>query len=188
MKKLRICIDMDDTIEYLLPAWLRWLENQYNFKVSPEAIKSWEITQYFPHLTEEQIYQPLTIPEFWDTVNPMSDAITYIPKLVEDGHKVYICTATDYRIAPEKFDRCLFKHFPFIDKHNVITCHNKQMINCDIMVDDAIHNLIDGNYIGLLIYSPSNREVDITPHKYIKRVYDWKEIYNFITELSEIAT
>ena len=29
---------MDDTIEYLLPAWLRWLNNQYNFNITPEMV------------------------------------------------------------------------------------------------------------------------------------------------------
>ena len=188
MKKLTICIDMDDTIEYLLPAWLRWLNNKYNLNVTPEMINSWDITEYFPPLTIGQICEPLHIPEFWDTVRPMSDAIEYIDKLIQDGHKVYICTSTDYRIAPEKFNRCLFKHFPFIDKHNVITCYNKQMINCDVLVDDALHNLIGGSFIGLLMYAPHNKNIDITEHKNIEKVYNWKEIYNFISELSEIAS
>lgn len=180
MKKLRICIDMDDTIEYLLPAWLRWLDNQYNFKVTPEMINSWDITEYFPHLTAEQICKPLSIPEFWDTVNPMNDAIKYIPKIIEDGHKVYICTSTDYRIAKEKFDRCLFKHFPFIDKNNVIICHNKQIIDCDILVDDGIHNLIGGKYLGILLTSPCNANINVDLYENIYRTRNWADIYDLI--------
>lgn len=26
-----ICCDMDDTIEYLLPAWIRWLNTKYGY-------------------------------------------------------------------------------------------------------------------------------------------------------------
>ena len=187
MKKLRICIDMDDTIEYLLPAWLRWLNNKHNLNVSIDDITGWDMRPFFPSLTLDQICEPLNIPEFWDTVKPMSDAIKYIEMLINDGHKVYICTATNYKIAKEKFDRCLFKHFPFIDKHNVIISYHKQMIHCDVLIDDAIHNLLDCHGIGLLMYMPHNKNVDISEYKYIKRVHDWREIYNFITDLSEIA-
>ena len=184
MKKLTVCIDMDDTIEYLLPAWLRWLNSKYNLNVKVEDITEWDITRFFPSLTLNEICEPLNIPEFWDTVTPMSDAIEYIPKLIKDGHEVFICTSTNYKIAPEKFDRCLFKHFPFIDKHNVIITYNKQMIDCDILVDDAIHNLVGGKYLGLLMYMPHNKKVIIEDYRNIYRVHNWKEIYEFITEYS----
>lgn len=180
MKKLTICIDMDDTIEYLLPAWLEWIANQHHFKVKPEAIKSWDITEYFPHLTVDQICYPLSIPEFWDTVKPMKDAIEIIPRLINKGHKVYICTSTNYKNAKEKFDRCLFKYFPFIDKHNIITCYRKQMVKCDILIDDAIHNLVEGDYIGILITSFCNTDIDISNYPNIYRCDNWYKIEEFI--------
>ena len=182
MKKLRICIDMDDTIEYLLPAWLRWLNNQYNFNITPEMVNSWDITKYFPHLTMDQICEPLHIPEFWDTVRPMSDAIEYIDKLIKDGHKVYICTSTDYRIAPEKFNRCLFKHFPYIEWKNVIIARKKQLIHCNILIDDAMHNIV-GPYKGFLKATIHN--LDFKPEDYptVTKVYCWKHIYEEIHKL-----
>lgn len=183
MKKLRICIDMDDTIEYLLPAWLRWLNNRYNLNVKIEDITNWDMTLFFPDLTMEQICEPLNIPEFWDMVNPMSDAIEYIPKLINDGHEVYICTSTSYKIAKEKFDRCLFKHFPFIDKHNVIVTYNKQMIDCDILIDDAVHNIVGGKYIGILLWMPHNKYLNVDEFENIHRCFDWKEIYNLISTI-----
>ncbi len=185
MKKLRICIDMDDTIEYLLPAWLRWLNSKYNLDVQIIDITEWDMTKFFPTLTVDQICEPLRTPEFWDTVTPMSDAIKYIPMLMEEGHDIYICTSTYYKTAPEKFDRCLFKYFPFIDKKKVIITYNKQMIDCDILVDDYINNLIGGKYIGLLVWMPHNKDINLDEYRNIYRVHDWKEIYEYINEYAK---
>ena len=183
MKSLTICIDMDDTIEYLSKAWIKWLYHQYGYHVNYEDIDSWDITKFYPHLTIEQICQPLHEPTFWDTVEPMQDAIEIIPKLKADGHKVYICTSTRYDIAPFKFDRCLFEHFPIISFKDIIMCYNKQMIKCDILVDDAPHN-IEGDYIGLLMNAPFNANFDTTSCCKVFRVFDWFDCFNKICEIA----
>ena len=174
-----ICIDMDDTIENLLPAWLNWLEGQYHFHIDQEDINSWDILTLFPFLTPEQIYAPLYSRDFWKRVTPKEDAIIYIQKLINDGHDVYICTASPYGTLVYKFEEILEKYFPFIDYKHIIVAYPKQMIKCDIMIDDGYHNLIGGNYLKILFEANYNRSFDEKEYN-ILRVHSWKEIYDTI--------
>lgn len=169
---------MDDTIEDLLGAWTQWLNNKYRLSVQVSDIKSWEMKVSYPNLTEEEIFEPLHIPEFWDTVKPKLQSVKYLQKLIDDGHKVYICTYTHYEIAKEKFNRVLFKYFPFISWRNVIIMRDKQMIRCDYLIDDGLHNIV-GEYKGLLIDMPHNRNFSSDT---VTRVYDFEQIYNIINE------
>ena len=44
MKKLTILIDMDDTLEDLLGAWVSYLNTQYGTNVHKEDIRQWDIS------------------------------------------------------------------------------------------------------------------------------------------------
>jgi 5'(3')-deoxyribonucleotidase len=62
-----------------------------------------------------------------------------------------------------------------------ITTYNKQLMRCTVLIDDGSHN-IDGPYYGILMDMPHNRDVK---GPMIHRVYNWKEIYNYIHELCD---
>ena len=76
-----ILIDIDDTILNLVPSWVDWLNNNYNIEINEREITDWEIHNYFPTLTKEQVYAPLYIDEFWNNVRPKEDAQIYIKKI-----------------------------------------------------------------------------------------------------------
>ena len=184
MKKLTICCDFDDTMNQLLPPWITWLNNQYDLNVKLEDIHSWELGQSFPMLTEDQIFQPLNTPEFWLTVEEKPEAAVYVKKIIEDGHDFYVSTASYYRNLWYKFDNCLFRLFPFIDHKQIITTYNKQLLDCDVIIDDGLHN-IKGRYLGILFDMPHNRSFDDTLSNKIERVTTWEQAYNLITKIAE---
>ena len=116
---------MDDTIEYLVPAWIKWLNAKYGTNTTYLDIKS------------------------WNTVEPMKDAQEYIPKLIEEGFQFYIVTSAPPDTIKHKAQQCLFKHFPYLKWENVIVARKKQLIHCNILIDDAMHNIV-GPYKGFL--------------------------------------
>lgn len=177
-RKFTICCDMDDTIEDLLGPWVKWLNLEHNLDVKVEDIKSWEMKQSFPTLTDYQIFKPLNTPEFWDYVKPKLNSVYWLYKLIEDGHKVYICTNSHYKIVEAKFDRVLFKHFPYLTWKDVIIMKDKHMIKCDYLIDDGVHNIV-GDYKGLLIDMPHNKGFN---HENVIRVYDFEAVYNIINQ------
>lgn len=184
MKQLTILVDMDDTIECLLKGWVRWLNEKYNLSVNWKDIRSWDVRPYFNGLTKEQIYEPFYIDEFWDYVEPMPYAPEMLERIKNDGHKIYVVSASTYETLPAKMERVLFRYFPYFTFDDVIIAHDKQMIQGDILIDDAPHNLVNGKYIKLLMDAPHNQGFD--EKKYgMRRVYDWGEIYDIILDISK---
>ena len=46
---------MDDTIENLLEAWLTYLNSKHGTTIFPQDVISWNVSDYFPQLTAEQV-------------------------------------------------------------------------------------------------------------------------------------
>ena len=180
-RNIKILIDMDDTIEDLLGSWVAALNKEHNTSVCVDDIDDWNIHQFFPELTRYQVFEPLFCGEFWDTVKPKKDAVYYVRKLKEDGFQIFICTNTNYKTLKEKMECVLFKHFDFLSWNDVIVTTNKQIIDADILVDDAVHNLIGGKYKGILFDAPHNRKFNEKEHGII-RANNWKDVYKIIND------
>lgn len=183
MKRFTILIDMDDTIEGLLEGWIAWLNDRYGTEVDWKTIRSWDIQPYFSTLTREQIYEPFFIDEFWDWVKPLPYAQEMVKRLKNDGHLVYIVSASTYETLPAKMDRVLFRYFPYFTFDDVIITTNKQLIKGDILIDDGVHNHIGGDYTKLLMDAPHNKNYDAEANG-MRRVYDWGEIYDIIHDMA----
>lgn len=179
-----ILIDMDDTIEQLLKAWLKGVNERYGYSVDYEDITDWDVSKPYDGLTREQVYAIPDEPGFWGSVEPIEGASEAIRKFINDGHEVYIVTATPYVSVPEKMDDLLFRYFPYISWDQVIITRNKQLIRGDVLIDDGVHNLEGGDYIKILMTAPHNREYDAEANGMI-RVNNWKEIEEIISGLNK---
>lgn len=183
MKKLTILVDMDDTITHLLEAWVTHLNERHGTSVKVDSIREWDIHKAFPMLTGDDVYAPLTEDGFWKEVRPMSGAREILLWAKEQGHKVYIVTASAYQTLPEKMENVLFKYFPFISWDDVIVTSNKQMIRGDILFDDAPHNLEGGHFVKILMDAPHNQSYDAEAHGMYRMRY-WHEAMNVIRAVS----
>lgn len=179
-----ILVDMDDTIEQLLRAWLKSVNNKYGTSVEYDDVTEWDVSAPFPTLTREQVYSVIDEPGFWGTVEPIPDAPEVLKRLMDVGHEVYIVTATQYKSLAEKMDDLLFKYFPFITWDHVIITSHKQMIRGDVLIDDGVHNLEGGEYRKILIESSSNKNYDAEANGMI-RVRSWLEIERVIEEITK---
>ena len=83
MRKLTLLVDMDDTLEDLLPAWVAWINKENGRSVDWQSIAEWDMHKAFPGLSDDQIYSMLSLPEFWDTVRPKEGAVEYLKKYTE---------------------------------------------------------------------------------------------------------
>ena len=182
-RSLTILVDMDDTIEQLVEAWIRCTNERYGYHSTVEDVKSWNMTEAFPGLTKRQVYDIPDEPGFWGKVKPMPGAVEGVRKLIEDGHQVYIVTATQYESLAEKMSDLLFKYFPYIEWDHVIITKRKQMIRGDVLIDDGPHNLEDGEYEKILVDAPHNRSYDAEANGMI-RVHNWDEILKAVDEIA----
>ena len=177
-----ILIDIDDTIENLCETWVEWLNRQHGTSVSYNEITEWDMSKFFPSLTKEQVYAPLHNPMLWDFVKPKAGAVEYVKKLMDEGYNAYLCTTTDYRNVRPKFESVIQRHFPYIKWNQVIIASCKQMINANVLVDDGVHNLENGNYIKILVSASHNADYN-AENNGMYRADTWEEIYDLIHKL-----
>lgn len=177
-----IAVDMDDTIENLLEAWTKWLNKKYGYDVDYTQIYDWRMGVTYPELTNEQIFEPLSLKDFWNTVTPKEDAMIYLKKLYEEGFKIYICTSSHYNTIQYKCQSIIERYFSFLDYHNIITMFNKQLLKCNVLVDDGTHNIL-GDYYGILYTAPHNYSFNTEKYTNVSRANNWEEVYNQIKEL-----
>ena len=180
---MTILIDMDDTIESLLKAWVSGVNKKYGRNVSCEDVTSWDVSSAFPGLTHEQVYAVPLEQGFWKTVEPIPGAAEAIERFMAAGHEVFIVTATPYESVTEKMTDVLFRYFPFLSWKQLIITGSKQMIRGDVLIDDGIHNLEGGDYIKILMTAPHNRNYDAEANGMI-RVHNWAEIEEVIKQIS----
>ncbi len=178
-----ILVDMDDTIEQLLKAWVKGVNKKYARSVTVDEIVTWDVAAAFPGLTHDEVYGIPMQPGFWSNVEPVSDSAQVLQNLIAAGHEVFIVTATPYESIYEKMSEVLFKYFPFLSWDQVIVTTRKQMIRGDVLIDDGIHNLEGGQYKKVLMTAPHNIHYDAEAHGMV-RVNSWKEIEQVIDRLN----
>lgn len=176
---MTILVDMDDTIEQLLKTWVQRANEKYRRNVSLDEITDWNVAAPYPGVTKKEIYGVTYEPGFWRAVEPMPGAAEALKHFMEEGHEVYIVTATEIEHVEEKMKGLLFRYFPFLSWEQVIITCRKQMIRGDVLIDDGIHNLEGGEYKKILFTAPHNRFYDAEANGMI-RVHTWDEVVKII--------
>lgn len=177
---MKIGIDFDGVLNSMLDTWVAWLNRRWGYKVRPEDVTEWTLTKQYPGLTEDELFEPLTIPDFWKEVNIKYEAPEVVERLLAEGHEVYIITSSHYKTLYHKLEKCLFTHFLYLTEENVIITYDKSLINVDLLLDDAEHNL--RNFCGIRVIFDATYNKDCSCVDY--RVASWKEFYILVSELS----
>lgn len=178
-RKVTVLIDLDDTMTHLCRAWCQWLNRKYGTNVSENDVVGWKVDDYFPELTEDQVFEPLHTDSFWHDVEPFDEAPYYIERLIKEGFDVYICTASLFDTIKAKFEYTIGRYFPYISWNKIIVTKNKQLINGDILIDDGIHNLEGGRYRKVLMSAPHNLSYDAASNG-MTRVTTWRDAYSAV--------
>ncbi len=186
MKK--IMIDLDETI--CSPAYLeevnKYLGTNYKYE---------DINTYFVEDIMEDDQKEKFLDYFYQNVNayenatPIKDAIKTIEELNKE-FDIYIVSAfIDKRRLEQSSVMARFKYLwiiknmPFIDPKKIILTSAKDIIMCDIKIDDKVGNLKKGyGQTKLLLDHLHNRKYSFEElEKYgIKRVYNWEQIKDII--------
>ncbi|MBQ6372351.1 MAG: hypothetical protein IJJ22_04445 [Oscillospiraceae bacterium] len=179
-----ILVDMDDVLEQLVEAIVEYNNSHYGTNVRPGDVVEWNLAKAFPTLTREMVYSPEYDENFWAAVEPMPGADRVLRRLMDEGHEIYVVTASTYETLKQKMDDLLFRYFPFLDWKHVIITSNKHMISGDVLIDDGPHNLTGGSFRKILFDRPHNRSFDEKSIGAV-RVYDWDDVYEQICLLTE---
>lgn len=174
---MKIGIDIDCVLNDLVEKWILYLNTKYDLNVTYDDITTYEMIKHFPELTIEQIYEPLYLTDFWESLVPRKDSIHYLKKLVDEGHTIKLITATVVENMQIKCDWIL-KYFPFINKNDIWMVFDKTWINTDILLDDNIDNLKGESYTPICYSQPWNKTFCGF------RVNDWAEFYDMVNYMN----
>ena len=177
--KRKLAVDIDNTLWDLIRPWIRIYNVLYKDNVDYEDITEYEFFHMLKVNNKSDMLDLLTSKQFWTSVFPYENSYEYLRKL-NDEFELYIVTSTSYKTPKEKFDR-LFNMFDFLKEDQLVITSHKDLLNVDIMVDDCVDHLTEGNYMKFLIDAPYNRDVEDNT---IIRVDDLKGVYDYLHELN----
>lgn len=175
---MRLGIDLDNVLNNLTEVLLDIYNEDSGDNISLQEIKTYKVDPYLKSEYKNKLKDYFTIAS--QKVKPIKDSTTYLEKLHNEGHEIYILTASYYLNMVTKFD-WIRQYYPFVDKKHIWVVHKKQMVNVDCLLDDNIDNLIGGRYKKFLYVYPWNEHIN---DEDIIKIHNWKEFYEKIQELS----
>ena len=181
MKK--IMIDLDETI--CSPSYLKEVNKYLNTNYKYEDIKTYFVEDIIDEDKKQDFldyfYQNVNV---YDEAMILPDAIGVIEKL-SYFYEIYIVSAfVDKRrikessiMAKYKYEWIL-KNMSFIDPKKIVLTGSKDIIMCDIKIDDKVSNLKGYGETKLLMDQLHNQKYSFEEltNMNIKRVYDWQQV------------
>lgn len=180
MKK--IMVDMDDVI---CEGGFLSLVNQFlktNYKI--EDIKTYYVQDVIPKERLEEWSKFFNTKNVYNYCKMVIDTYEVLEKLSK-RYEIYIASAYIFRDNEEysannlknKF-KWLYKNLPFISPDNYIFTTNKEIINCDIKIDDKLSNLKGKAETKMLFTAYHNKTITEEELKQegAIRVNGWKDV------------
>ena len=185
MKK--IMIDLDETI--CSPSYLKEVNKYLNTNYKYEDIKTYFVEDIIAEDKKQDFldyfYQNVNV---YDEAMILPDALGVIEKL-SHFYEIYIVSAfVDKRrikessiMAKYKYEWIL-KNMPFIDPKKIVLTGSKDIIMCDIKIDDKVGNLKGYGETKLLMDQLHNQKYSFEEltNLNIKRVYDWQQVESIL--------
>ena len=155
-------------------------------RLTLDDIKTYYIENYVSDDYKDDFHLIFLKKEMWKRVKVIPHCVEVIKRLHDRGEEIYFVTATEPQNVAKKA-RFLQRTFPFLDiRKRLITTHCKQMIKCDVLIDDYEENLKNGSYFGILMNYPWNRNFDDASDDKIYRVFDWTQVEPMLEVITKI--
>lgn len=183
MEKLRILVDWDDCLNDLVDQLLILYEKRFGEHIDRESITNFDLSECLLAEQSSRLYSLFIDEELWRNLKVQPGASKTLQQMIDDGHEVYIVTATDYRNVAWKME-WLQKNFPFFPIQNVVITSQKYLLSADYLIDDNLDNLRHGIYGRIVIDKPWNRNIHEDIYD-IQRATNLKEAYQIIKKQME---
>lgn len=143
MQKLTVLVDLDSTLVDLDTKWYRTWNEWTGDSLTADKVKSWDVHLYCKDQSLD-VYSVLNMPGFFKHLDPIEGALDTVYKLHNDGHRIVIVTASPAKSQTAFNDKQFWvkEHLPFINQHDFIGTHAKDLIRGDVLIDDGPHNLL----------------------------------------------
>ena len=185
---MKIALDVDNTIVNTTSCVLIQHCIDTGEKLTLDDIKTYYIENYVSDDYKDDFHLIFYKKEMWKRVKVIPHCVEVIKRLHDRGDSIYFVTSTEPQNITKKA-RFLQRTFPFLDiRKRLITTYNKQMIKCDILVDDCIDNVLNADYVSILLDYPWNSTAIFDEAEYdnIYRVFDWLQVEPMIEYIEKV--
>ncbi len=182
----RIIIDLDDVIT-TSDGWLHVINTFLGTNYTEQDGPSYYLQDLVPKDKWEDYLAYFRTQNTYDFCKINEDCVEVIKELNEK-YDIYICSAYVYRddvmysadALKYKFE-FLIKNFPFIEPKKFVFLNNKNIIKCDIRIDDKLSNLEEAK-TKILFTAYHNKTIsnEELKERNVVRVNNWKEIKNIL--------
>lgn len=181
MKK-KIMVDMDDVIcsggfLYLINEFTHehYLADDFKNYFMQDIIKTEDKENWIKFFEKHNMY----------THAKLLDDVYEVLEKLNEKYEIFIVTAyimkddvaISGKVVKDKFE-WLSKKLPFISPYNYVFASNKEVIDCDIKIDDRLSNLTGSAKTKLLVTAYHNKDItdeELKAHG-AQRVNGWKDI------------
>jgi 5'(3')-deoxyribonucleotidase/uncharacterized protein with PQ loop repeat len=170
-KRLRIAIDMDETIADSLTEHIRRYNAEFAEKITADDLSGKHLEEFASSDRSDAVRRIIRDEGFFDCLGVIEDAQRVVGELTRE-HEVFIVSAA--MEIPESFaakHRWLRRHFPFIPARNIVFCGEKGIIDADCLIDDEARHFSNFRGTGILFSAPHN----LSETAY-ERVANWQDI------------
>jgi 5'(3')-deoxyribonucleotidase/uncharacterized protein with PQ loop repeat len=176
-RRLRIAIDMDETIANSLKEHIRRFNAAFGANLTEEALQGKNIEDLVPADQRTAVRRLVQDDSFFADLDVIADAQQVVHELTRE-HEVFIVSAAmDF---PQSFGAkylWLQRHFSFIPVQNLVFCGDKGIINADYLIDDQARHFPGFRGTGILFSAPHNSK-----EAGWLRVENWQEVRRLFLE------
>jgi 5'-nucleotidase len=188
---VRIILDQDDVLFDFMGAFLAAWNRRKGTNWTADQVSAWDIEKSLGPGALEFMVACYNRPGFYSNLVPLPGAVEGVRTLISEGHDVVIASAVpvDSYYAFDGKKESLTLHMPWFDQKNFFAIGRKDLLDGDILLDDASHNLVAwaNKKPGAAAFDRYwNRTLPATEHA-IGRAYGWADFCRLIRELDRAA-
>lgn len=177
-----IAVDFDETLFPTLDKVIEIYNKTHDTVLELSQITTYNLYECLDASTADELLDLFLKKEVYDNLQPYKEAVRATRTLVEQGHEIYIATATNVKNLEWK-EQLLQRYFPFIPKNNLIRIYNKKLLNVDVLIEDNLDTLIQ-TFAERICFNQTWNEDEKKDYAYnIYRVHHWGEVPNVIKEI-----
>ena len=177
-----IMCDIDGVLNDLVSKSLAIYNSHTGKDIHMSDITTYSFYECLPKEDADGIVSLFEEKSLWASLSPLQGSQRGLKQLIKQSHQIYLATATSPTNFEWKID-WLQHHFPFIPSDNVIRITDKNLLKCDVMIDDCLDNLIGNVCERVVLDYPWNRSTSKDYAYDIKRANNWNDIVNIINNI-----
>lgn len=180
-----ICLDWDCVLNNLMDKTLEIYNTQSGKNIQMSDLISYNFYDCLDKDDADDIVKLFKNKAMWDSLSPVEGSRKGLQKLLDDGHRVYIVTATATENWTWKIS-WFKKYFPFFNIDNVVRMNDKSLFKCDIMIEDCYEQLIKNKMCHKIILDyPWNRDESKDWVHGTYRCENWVEIVEAVNKIQD---